>query len=81
MIRLLNLSIIFLSALMLTGCHFIKKPAFLDKRNKEYLTATSIPPLKIPPGLSSSTFYNQYPVPYREYPPGTLCVSTVPPGL
>ena len=81
MSRLFIFILTLFSALFLCGCHFIKKPAFLDTRNKEYLAAKTIPPLRIPPGVSSSAFYDQYPIPYRQYPPEVLCVNTRPPGL
>lgn len=77
MIRLLILTLSF----MLMSCAHMWKPTFIQNRNKEYLTATSIPPLKIPPGISSDAFKNYYPVPYRNYPRSALNVSTSPPGL
>lgn len=65
----------------LTGCSYFSKPAFLTIRDKEYLKAQSTPPLRIPPGVSSSAFNNYYPVPYRSYPTRTIPVKLDPPGL
>lgn len=72
--------LILTSLLILVSCtHY--RPPFIQNRHKEYLTATSIPPLKIPPGISSDAFKTYYPVPYRSYPPSTYTVNTLPPGL
>lgn len=68
--------------LALTGCTYISKATnTFNAHDKDYLTAKSIPPLKIPPGLASSSFQNLYPIPDRYYPVSAERVSEVPPGL
>jgi uncharacterized lipoprotein len=67
--------------LMLVGCSYITTPSVIKNRDKHYLTARSIPPLKIPPGISSSAFENAYPVSDRYYPENAKYVSLTPPGL
>lgn len=66
---------------LLSGCSYFSTPAFLKVRDTEYLKARSVPPLRIPPGISSSSFNNDYPIPYRAYPPSSKVVSLAPPGL
>jgi hypothetical protein len=53
----------------------------IRNRDTEYLKAQSIPPLKIPPGLSSSTMTAHYPVSDKPYPNGEVKVKLIPPGL
>lgn len=66
----------------LTGCSYFKKPPIIQGRNKQYLAAHSIEPLRVPPGLSSSKLVNEYPVPPGgNYPDSAKVVSTIPPGL
>ena len=74
---------LFLSLILviLTGCSYISKPSFIQYRDKHYLTAQSIPPLRIPPGISSDAFQNRYPVSDRYYPQSAKDVSIEPPGL
>jgi uncharacterized lipoprotein len=62
------------------SCSYIPGTSIFQKREKDYLNARSIPPLKIPPGLSSDTIQNYYPVTYRERPPQGD-VNITPPGL
>lgn len=79
--RLVKTAIIFLS-FALAGCSYVSsaKNAF-NAHDKDYLSAQSIPPLKIPPGIGSSAFQNLYPIPDRQYAANTERVSVVPPGL
>lgn len=63
----------------LVGCAY--HPSFLQNRDTEYLTAQSIPPLRIPPGIASEAFRSYYPVAHRQYPETAKNVSLVPPGL
>ena len=70
--------LLILCAALLSSC---VKPSFIQNRNKEYLTAKSIPPLKIPPGVASDHFESYYPVPDRTYANKTKTVSIVPTGL
>lgn len=60
----------------LLGCSNV-----IQSRDKEYLAAKSIPPLRIPPGISSSAFQTTYPVSDRSYPRNMTDVNMVPPGL
>lgn len=69
-------------ALMLTSCSYIYgNNGVIVNRNTDYLKARSIPPLKIPPGLSSSTFRNEYPIPDRQYPGSMAKPDLTPPYL
>lgn len=70
-IRLLIIS----TTLSLTAC------GLTSARDKQYLSANSIQPLRIPPGISSSSFHSEYPVSDHYYPEKIKEVSTVPPGL
>ena len=67
---------------MMSGCSYLYgNKGFIQDRNTDYLKAKSIPPLKIPPGLSSSTIQADYPVPDRNYPNSTREISLIPPEL
>ncbi len=71
-----------LLGLMLSSCaHIYGDKGLIQNRNTDYLKAQSIPPLKIPPGVSSSTIQELYPVSTRDYPTGTQPLNLVPPGL
>lgn len=66
----------------LMGCSYLYgDKGVIHNRNTEYLKARSLPPLTIPPGLSSSTIESHYPVSYRDYPGSTQPVDLVPPEL
>ena len=67
--------------IILMGCSYISKPSFIQYRDKHYMTAQSIPPLRIPPGIASSSFQNYYPMPYRQDSYVAKDVSIEPPGL
>jgi uncharacterized lipoprotein len=69
------------AATLLSGCAYITKTTGLQSSDKQYLNAKSAPPLRIPPGISSSAFENYYPVPDHQYPESAKVVSVVPPGL
>jgi uncharacterized lipoprotein len=76
-----NISFLLLPV-MLAGCSYISSPSSLiQNRDKAYLKAKSIPPLRIPPGIGSSAFQNSYPVSSRQYAPVETSISTIPPGL
>jgi uncharacterized lipoprotein len=64
-----------------TSCSYIAKSSMAQNRDKSYLAARSIPPLKIPPGIGSSSFHSAYPVSDRQYPIAAEDVSIIPPGL
>ena len=80
MIFIRSFSLLFLMVLIIS-CTHIPRPSFIENRNTHYLTAKNSPPLRIPPGLSSSAFDNYYPVSDRAYPESLKNVSIVPPGL
>lgn len=74
----------FLTLLLLTtliSCSYLYPSSILKNNNKEYSSAKSIPPLRIPPGIASSTMQSYYPIPYRSYPPSAFDVKLTPPGL
>lgn len=75
------LSLLTLLCGCLSGCVYLPRPAFIQNRDTHYLSATSIPPLKIPPGISSHAFHNFYPIPTRVYPDSAKSVSLIPPEL
>ncbi|HSW94417.1 MAG TPA: hypothetical protein VLJ15_08730 [Gammaproteobacteria bacterium] len=69
-------------SLMMSGCTYIYgDKGVIQNRSTDYLKARSIPPLQIPPGLSSSTIHEAYPVSNTYYPTATQEISLVPPGL
>jgi uncharacterized lipoprotein len=70
-----------LISLTLANCSYVTNSSYVQNRSKDYLKAESIPPLRIPPGLSSSTIHGDYPVSDQVYPAGSKEVSLVPPGL
>lgn len=65
----------------LLGCSYISKSSFSQNKDKSYLYAKSIPPLRVPPGIATSSFHATYPVSDRNYPIAAEDVSLVPPGL
>lgn len=66
----------------LAGCTYIYgDKGVIQNRDSDYLKAQSIPPLQIPPGLSSSTIEAHYPVSERDYPGSHQKISLIPPGL
>ena len=69
-------------SLILSSCSYMYgDKGIIQNRSTDYLKARSIPPLQIPPGLSSSTIHEAYPVSNRDYPNSTQEVNLVPPGL
>ncbi len=68
--------------LTLTSCSYIYgNNGVIINRNTDYLKARSIPPLKIPPGLSSSTMVTKYPVPEKQYSGSAMRPDLAPPYL
>lgn len=65
----------------LVGCSYFTKSSISQNRDRSYLSAKSIPPLKLPPGIAGTSFHSAYPVSDRPYPVATEDVSIVPPGL
>lgn len=70
-----------LFALPLAGCSYFSSASTMQAQDKNYLSARSAPPLKIPPGISSSTFENEYPVSDKSFPLSELRIDPTPPGL
>lgn len=69
-------------SLALSSCSYIYgDKGIIQNRSTDYLKARSIPPLQIPPGLSSSSIHEAYPVSNREYPNSTQQVRLIPPEL
>lgn len=69
------------SMIFLSGCSAIQKSDSFTGRTNQYLSAKSIPPLRIPPDLSSDQFQNYYPLSDKNYSESVKNVSVVPPGL
>ncbi len=68
--------------LLISSCSYMYgDKGVIQNRSTDYLKARSIPPLQIPPGLSSSTIHETYPVSDKNYPNSTQEVNLVPPGL
>lgn len=74
-IRLMIISLVF----SLSACASRSEP--FTGRDKQYLSARSVQPLKIPPGISTSAFHEEYPVSEHYYPQNVKEVSLIPPGL
>jgi uncharacterized lipoprotein len=70
-----------LVSVMLASCSYIAPSSYVQNRDKAFLKAKSVPPLRIPPGIASSAFQNNYPVSSRQYPYSETSIGTVPPGL
>lgn len=66
---------------LIAGCSAYRNQRFITSRDKDYLTAQSIPPLRIPPGIASSTITNEYPIPDRNYSECSKVVDLTPPEL
>lgn len=64
-----------------TSCSYLTSSTSARNRNKEYLTARSIAPINVPPGISSSAFSTTYPVSNRPYYGTAVNISLIPPGL
>ena len=64
--------------IFMVGC---SPSSIMQNRDKRYLSARSTPPLRIPPGVSTIAFHEEYPVPNRSYSDAQKEVSLVPPGL
>lgn len=70
------------SCLLLVGCgYFASKPSIIQGRGKAYLSAHSIPPIRILPGMQTASIHNEYPIPDRHYPDSEKSVNILPPGL
>jgi hypothetical protein len=66
----------------LTGCSYIYgDKGFIKNRDKAYLAARTTPPLMIPPGMSSSTIQEHYPIADKRYTNTTTQLDLTPPEL
>lgn len=79
--RIITRTALLILALPLAGCSYFGSDTNVHIQDKNYTAARSIAPLRIPPGVSSSAFHNEYPVSDRQYPASALKVSILPPGL
>ncbi len=81
--RLFNKLFIIIGIMIcLTSCsRFYNSQNFIQNRETDYLKAKTVPPLRIPPGLSSSTITAHYPVSDRQYPGSNVPVNLTPPEL
>lgn len=74
-------NIIVLLPLFLSGCAYFSHSPVMQGRDKHYLNAHSIPPVRVLPGMTTTSFRNDYPIPDRNYPESEKIVSVIPPGL
>lgn len=79
--RYLPCLVILVLLMELIGCSYINPPSVMQGRDKYYLTAKTAPPLRVPPGLATNQFKNDYPIPERHYPDSARTVNITPPGL
>ncbi len=69
-------------ALILTSCsHIYGDKGLISDKDKEYLKAQTVAPLKIPPGYSSATIESLYPVSDRQYQTTPQILDLTPPEL
>lgn len=78
--RIMTRSLLLLLALPLAGCSYFTGTN-AQARDQAYTQARSIAPLRIPPGIASSQFHNEYPVSDRTYSANITKTDIVPPGL
>ncbi|MCD6039488.1 MAG: bamC [Gammaproteobacteria bacterium] len=76
----LNKILLLIAMIFLTSCSYLRGDhSIIQNRTTDYLKAKSIPPLSIPPGLSSSTITAHYPVSNHIYPGSNIPVDLTPP--
>jgi uncharacterized lipoprotein len=78
--RLIKLAAIAVLPLYIIGCSYFSSPSS-HTRAASFKQAKSIPPLKIPQGISSSSFSSNYPVSNKHYSEAQLNIDLEPPGL
>ena len=71
----------FFIVIFVSGCSYLGEKSIIANRDTDYLKAKNIPPLKIPPGLSSSTIQAHYPVSEKEDNKNTIKPNLTPPEL
>ena len=82
MIRYTQVIFVFSLSALLASCSYIYGDhGAIKNHDRDYLSAQSIQPLKIPPGYSSSSIQASYPVPDRNYPDATKIIHLTPPEL
>lgn len=74
-------SFILFLAIALTGCSYLPRPNFVQGRDTAYMQAKSIPPMRVPPGITANAFHNTYPVSDRYTDSSQKLVDITPPGL
>ncbi len=74
-----RLLVFILISTTISGCGYLKKTGNVQDRDTHYLTARSVPPLKIPPNMTSDAFHTTYPV--SDSRGAVKPVDIVPPGL
>lgn len=81
MLRYVKLGMIS-SSILLTSCSYIYGDnGIIQNRDTDYLKATTTPPLRIPPGISSNTIEAHYPVSEKFYPNSRERINLTPPEL
>lgn len=78
MMKVITRLFVFVLACFLVAC---SASSIMQNRDKHYLSAKSVPPLRIPPGVAAASFHTEYPVQNRTYSLSAEEVSIVPPGL
>ena len=72
---------VLLLLLPLSGCSYFSNASVTNAQDKNYLSARSVPPLRIPPGVSTTSLETDYPVSDKSFPVSELKVDLTPPGL
>lgn len=76
--------LVLLFPVLLMSCSYIEyvtPKSVIKNRERQYLKATSVRPMRVPPGVANSAFSNEYPIPDKAYPATAADVSLLPPGL
>lgn len=82
MLQKIKIFLIAILVINIAACsHIYGERGYLKDRDYDYLKARSIPPMRVPPGLSSEKISPNYPVPERSYPPQAARIDLSPPGL
>lgn len=81
MLRYVKLICITSFACALSSCSYFGSDTLIQDRGTDYLKAKSIPPLRVPAGLSSSHIQAHYPVSDLDYPESAKKVDLTPPEL
>lgn len=82
MLNNINKHLILSSVILLSSCsYFHGTKNAVGGRDSAYLNAQSIPPLRIPPGLSSSSIHEEFPVSDRSYLNNDQKTTLLPPDL